>query len=92
VLSLRRSSYGGEDEGEWAWQIHFGKSILLRHDPEKWKPVFRKDHASSNNTWSRNRFGLKRLRSNGFIDRGRATSIPWTPASCGKNSQKPAAT
>jgi hypothetical protein len=25
-----------------------GHRFLLRHDPEKWKPVFRKDHASSN--------------------------------------------
>ena len=30
-------------------------SLALEHDPEKWKPVFRKDHAQTK-SWSGNRF------------------------------------
>jgi hypothetical protein len=35
---------------------------VLEHDPEKWKPVFRKDHAPPKSL-STNRLNLKRLRS-----------------------------
>jgi hypothetical protein len=34
----------------------------LEHDPEKWIPVFRKDHAQSKSQ-SDNRFNMERLRS-----------------------------
>jgi hypothetical protein len=35
------------------------RGAALRHNPEKWKPAFRKDHASSNYL-ERDRFSLKR--------------------------------
>jgi hypothetical protein len=39
---------------------------LWAHDPEKWKPVFRKDHAQSK-CQSDSRFYLKQLRSGRMI-------------------------
>jgi hypothetical protein len=35
--------------------------IVSEQDPEKWKPVFRKDHAPPKRVKSPNRFNLKRL-------------------------------
>src|SRR5208282_230325 len=43
------------------------------HDPEKWKPVFRKDHAPPR-IKSANRFNLKRLRSEHRAKTGSGTA------------------
>jgi len=43
----------------------FSEKIMLNkieHDPEKWEPVFRKDHAQLK-CWSANRFNYETLRS-----------------------------
>jgi hypothetical protein len=37
-----------ENEKKTSQEIQFAKSPeALEHDPEKWKPVFRKDHAQT---------------------------------------------
>jgi hypothetical protein len=40
--------------------VKIGVRGTLGHDPEKWKPVFRKDHASAN-IESRNRFQFETI-------------------------------
>jgi hypothetical protein len=62
------------ETGARALATHFGR--VLEHDPEKWQPVFRKDHGPSK-CRSANRFNLKRLRS-GHLGRvsGTAESSP----------------
>src|SRR6185295_11864531 len=45
LRSRRRASGRADGNHGFSWGRHAGGSATLMHDPEKWKPVFGKDHA-----------------------------------------------